>query len=232
MASGSVNTATPGAYTITYNVTDSHGNDAIPVPMTVNVSDVTAPVFAPMADVVMEQIGNSSAIVNYTQPTATDDVDPSVTVNCSPASGSLFTYGLHAVLCNATDLASNVANASFNVTVQDTVAPTATAVSIVSDNANTSFAKVGNTITVSFTTSEPVNMPTATIAGKTATVTNVSGNDYTATYLLTAAEAQGVAAISILLDDVAPTSPSNGTTEVIATMDSTSVTIDTVNPIL
>ena len=228
-----VNTAAPGAYIVTYNVTDTHGNAATTLSRTVNVSDVTAPVISGIpSDIVVEQVGTAAATVTYTNPTANDDVDPSVTVNCSPASGSLFTYGLHAVLCNATDLASNVANASFNVTVQDTIAPTATAVSIVSDNANTSFAKVGNTITVSFTTSEPVNMPTATIAGKTATVTNVSGNNYTATYLVTAAETQGVAAISILLDDVAPTSPSNGTTEVIATMDSTSVTIDTVNPIL
>lgn len=45
-------------------------------------------------------------------------------------------------------------------------------------------------ITVSFTTSEAVNLPTATIAGKTATVTNTGGNDYTAAYTLTATETQ------------------------------------------
>lgn len=222
-----VNTAAPGAYIVTYNVTDTHGNAATTVSRTVNVSDVTAPVISGIpSDIVVEQVGNAAATVNYTNPTANDDVDGSVAVLCSPASGSAFSYGLTAVLCNATDLASNVANASFNVTVQDTIAPTATSVVIVSDNTNTSLAKEGNTITLSFTTSEPVTTPTATIAGKTATVTNVSGNDYTATYTLTAAETQGVAAIAVDLSDIA----GNKATQVIATTDSSSVTIDTVSP--
>ena len=227
ITAGSVNTASPGAYTITYNVTDAHGNAATTVLRTVNVSDVTAPVISGVpSDIVVEQVGNAAATVNYTNPTANDDVDGSVSVLCSPASGSSFSYGLTAVLCNATDLASNVANASFNVTVQDTIAPTATSVAIISDNANTSLAKEGNIITVSFTTSEPVNTPTATIAGKTATVTNTSGNDYTATYTLTAAETQGVASLAIDFTDIA----GNSATQVTATTDSSSVTIDTVSP--
>jgi hypothetical protein len=228
VTSGSVNTAIPNVYTITYNVTDAHRNTATTVSRTVNVSDVTAPVISRVpSDIVIEQVGKAAAIVPYTSPTASDDVDGSVSVICSPASGSSFPYGLRAVLCNATDLASNVANASFNVTIQDTIAPTATSVAIVSDNANTSLAKEGNIITVSFTTSEPVNTPTATIAGKTATVTNTSGNDYTATYTLTAAETQGVASIAIDFTDIA----GNSATQVTATTDSSSVTIDTVQPI-
>lgn len=114
------------------------------------------------------------------------------------------------------------------MTVQDTIAPTATSVVIVSDNANTSLAKEGNIITVSFTTSEPVNTPTATIAGKTATVTNTSGNNYTATYTLTTAETQGVASLAIDFTDVA----GNTATQVTATTDSSSVTIDTIKPVL
>ncbi len=227
VTSGSVNTAAPGVYTISYNVTDSHSNVATTVSRTVNVSDVTAPVISGVpSDIVVEQVGNAAATVSYTNPTANDDVDGSISVLCSPSSGSSFSYGLTAVLCNATDLSSNVANASFNVTVQDTGAPTAASVSIISDNTTPTLAKEGDTITVSFTTSEPVNTPTATIGGKTATVTNVSGNDYTATYTLTAAETQGVVSLTIDFADIA----GNNATQVTATVDSSSVTIDTVTP--
>lgn len=190
---------------------------------------MTAPVISGVpSDIVVEQVGNAAATVNYSNPTANDDVDGSVAVNCSPTSGSAFSYGLTAVLCNATDLASNVANASFNVTVQDTIAPTATSVVIVSNNASTSLAKEGDVITLSFTTSEPVNTPAVTIAGKTATVTNVSGNDYTAIYTLTAAETQGVAAIALDFSDIV----GNSATQITATTDSSSVTIDTIAPMI
>ncbi len=106
----------------------------------------------------------------------------------------------------------------------DKTAPNTVSVSSTSDNADSSYAKTGDTITVSFTTSEPVSTPTATIAGKTATVTNVIGNDYTATHTLTAIETQGVAGIVINFSDVAGNS---GT----YTGDST-VTIDTIAPII
>lgn len=57
ITAGSVNTAAPGAYTITYNVTDSHGNTATTVSRTVNVSDVTAPVISGVpSDIVVEQV--------------------------------------------------------------------------------------------------------------------------------------------------------------------------------
>ncbi len=56
----------------------------------------------------------------------------------------------------------------------------------------------------------------------------MSGNDYTATYTLTAAETQGTAAITIDFTDIV----GNNATQVTATTDSSSVTIDTVAPII
>ena len=41
---GEVNNTVIGEYTITYNVTDSNGNEATEVTRTVNVVDTTAPV--------------------------------------------------------------------------------------------------------------------------------------------------------------------------------------------
>ena len=193
---GAVNQSVPGSYDVTYDVSDAHGNHATIVHRTVNVSDITGPVFSDVpADIIIEQVGKASAQVNYIPPTANDDVDGLVDVVCGATSGSFFSYGITAVTCSAQDLAAapgpNTSYVSFNVTVQDTVAPTATSVSIVSNNAkNTSFAKEGDVITLSFTTSEPVTLPVVTLAGQAATVNNVSGNNYTATYALTATEAQ------------------------------------------
>ncbi len=229
--SSSINQAIPGSYMVRYNATDTHGNAATTVNRVVNVSDVTGPVFSGVPDdIVVEQVGNSSAVVNYTTPTATDDVDGEVSVLCGPLSWALFSYGTTAVLCHAQDSVldpgPNISNTSFNVTVQDTIAPTASNISITSSNSDSTLAKEWDTITLSFTTSESVNLVSATIAGKSATVTNVEGNYYTATYTLTAAETQGIATIAIDFEDVA----GNDATQITATTDETSVTIDTIAP--
>ncbi len=159
------------------------GNAATTVNRIVTVSDVTGPVLSGLTHIVIEQVGNASANVTYTQPTAIDDVDGVVAVSCLPTSGSPFIYGITAVLCNATDVALHVTNGSFNITLQDTILPTASAVSLTSDNTVSTLATVGDTITLTFTTSEAVSTPTVSIAGNSASVSN-TGNDYTATYTL------------------------------------------------
>ena len=74
-------------------------------------------------------------------------------------------------------------------------------ISIASNNGDTSYAKIGNTVTVSFTTSEAVNTPTATIQGNNATVTN-TGNDYSATYQFVGGETNGPVTFSIIYTDL------------------------------
>lgn len=154
-----------------------------------------------------------------------------MTVTCTPNSGTVFPYGVTPVTCSSTDLAGNSSNTTFDVTVEDVIKPTITSSSITSSNINPILAKAGDVITVSFTTSEPVNLPTVTIAGKTATVTNVNApsNDYTATYTVTALlENQGPASIAIDFSDLAPVQ--NSAVQVTAV--SGTVTIDTVLPII
>jgi hypothetical protein len=58
----------------------------------------------------------SGATVSFTA-TATDDVDGSVPVDCSSASGSLFATGTTQVSCSATDAAGNQASGFFQVKV-------------------------------------------------------------------------------------------------------------------
>lgn len=84
--------------------------------------DTTAPVIG-SHDTVTVEAAASNTPVTYTLPTATDDVDGSVVVSCSPVSGALFLVGTTPVLCSASDAAGNIATSTFNVVVQDTTAP-------------------------------------------------------------------------------------------------------------
>ena len=74
-------------------------------------------------------------------------------------------------------------------------------ISIASNNGDTSYAKIGKTVTVSFTTSEAVNTPTATIQGNNTTVTN-TGNEYIATYQFVGGEINGPVTFSIIYTDL------------------------------
>lgn len=87
-------------------------------------ADVTAPVFdVTPPDVVVDATGPAGATVNYTAPTATDNLDGAVPVTCAPLSGSLFPLGSTTVTCWAEDVIGNSAEVSFLVTVEDDNAP-------------------------------------------------------------------------------------------------------------
>ncbi len=90
----------------------------------VMVLDVTPPVISGVDAVTAEATGPSGAAVSYANPTATDLVDGTVPVTCTPASGSTFPLGTTTVRCSASDKAGNTASASFTVKVKDTTPPT------------------------------------------------------------------------------------------------------------
>ncbi len=78
--------------------------------------DTTPPTLILPADITKNAPDATGTTVTYTA-TATDDVDGSVPVSCSPASGSTFSIGKTLVNCSATDQAGNRATGSFNVKV-------------------------------------------------------------------------------------------------------------------
>jgi hypothetical protein len=87
------------------------------------LDDQVAPTLTVPADITTEATGASTA-VSWTA-SATDNVDPSPAINCSPASGSGFPVGPTAVSCTATDGSGNSSSPqSFTVTVNDTTDPT------------------------------------------------------------------------------------------------------------
>jgi hypothetical protein len=102
-----------GITPVNCSVTDSGGLTATGS-FTVMVQDTTPPALNLPGNITVQ--AGKPAIVNYTA-TATDLVDGSVSVNCSPASGSTFTLGTTTVNCSATDAHHNTATGSFTVSV-------------------------------------------------------------------------------------------------------------------
>ena len=115
-----------GSSAITCTASDAAGNPALSTSFNVKVVDTTPPVISGTPASFSKE-GNTlgGAFVSYTLPTASDIVAGTVTVNCTPASGSKFDLGPTTVDCSATD-GTNPASSSFIVTVIDTTPPVLT----------------------------------------------------------------------------------------------------------
>jgi hypothetical protein len=126
--------ATPGVYNLDITLykgsncsSNSSSTFTLANAITVSIPDTTAPVIAFHADENAEATSASGAVVTYTSPNATDNVDATAPAACTPASGTTFALGTTTVTCNKTDAAGNTATpTTFNVIVSDTTAPVIT----------------------------------------------------------------------------------------------------------
>ncbi len=107
---------------VTCGATDAAGNHAA-ITFTITVIDETPPVFDLPSDITVAAVDASGAVVNYAIPTAYDNVDGALAVNCDSPTGILFPLGTTLVTCSAQDTSGNPAAVSFNVTVTDQTAP-------------------------------------------------------------------------------------------------------------
>ena len=108
----------------------------------------------------------------------------------------------------------------------DITAPTLNPVSIASDNANPAYAKVGDLVTLSFTSSEDIQTPTVMIDGVAADTIAGGPTIWTASRDMTGADTEAVVAFTINYDDLA----GNPGLQVTATTDLSSVTFDQTAP--
>ncbi|MEX2142001.1 MAG: HYR domain-containing protein [Pirellulales bacterium] len=146
-----------GTTTVTVTATDTAGN-ASSASFTILVQDTTPPSVTAPQDLTVEATSAAGAVVNFT-PTATDLVS-TPTVVSTPASGSQFTLGTTTVLVTATDAAGNSSQASFDVTVQDTIAPSLTVPGDITVEATTA---AGAVVTFAATATDAVDAaPTIT----------------------------------------------------------------------
>ena len=83
-----------------------------------NIEDLEAPKFNGCQNISEKaQPGVGTAMVAWTDPSATDNSGFVPNVICHPQSGNNFTIGATVVKCNATDNSGNTAQCSFDVTV-------------------------------------------------------------------------------------------------------------------
>ncbi len=197
-SSGAGSAASPRIITRTFRATDSTGNFSEAV-QTITVTDPTAPTLSVPANITVgNDPGSCSAVVNFAV-TASDNCNADgVTVQTSPASGSVFQKGTTTVTATATDWAGNTTTQTFNVTVNDTEAPTISYPSggvtaqLPLNSPATSMAVSytvtaadncpGVTLNVSPASGSVFNVGTTTV---TATATDASGNTTVRTFTVT-----------------------------------------------
>jgi hypothetical protein len=113
-----------GATPVSCTAQDTNGNISDPAGFTITVTDTTPPVLVDLpSSFSVEATGPSGAVATYTAPTATDNADPTPTVNCVPASGGTFPFGGTSVACTARDNSGHQTVGNFTITVADTTAP-------------------------------------------------------------------------------------------------------------
>ncbi|XP_033636709.1 uncharacterized protein LOC117297670 [Asterias rubens] len=120
-----------GSHVVIYNATDSSNNINY-CNFTIQIIDNEPPVFDSCPDLhFFTSVGQPTAYVTYTVPTATDNSGGNVTVNCPSVmfDGEYLPIGLHDVACIAIDQDSPDGLNSicmFNITVQDMESPNIT----------------------------------------------------------------------------------------------------------
>ncbi len=194
-------TAEDGTTTKTYTVT-----------ITRAVADTTPPliVLTGPDTVILTEDGT------YTEQgaTAEDDVDGTVDVTIG-GNVIIETHGTYTVTYNAMDAAGNPATqVTRTVIVQGRLAFSNPLRALTSNGATVdgvTYAKDGDILTLNFVVNQALeNAPTVTIAGQSAVVTKGSGNDYTATYTVVAAEVSDGAAVYDIGAMAAAGNPDNG----------------------
>ncbi|MES2371327.1 MAG: gliding motility-associated C-terminal domain-containing protein [Bacteroidota bacterium] len=235
---------------------DPSGNQGTPVTATTNSSSVkhdkTAPLLSSVTIASSNAISTRAKIGDVVTVTFVSNETlrtPLVRIAGRPAtvtntSGNTWTgsYTMTSADANATvtlqvdflDIAGNAgvsatATTNNSSVVFDKLPPILQTVTIASNNINfPTRAIAGNVVTVSFTATEAILTPTATIAGKPATVVNTSGNNWTASYTLVAADPAGSVAFNILCTDIL----GNVGTAVTTTTNAGIVTHDKTAPLL
>ncbi|TBL71073.1 S-layer homology domain-containing protein [Paenibacillus thalictri] len=141
--------------------------------------------------------------------------------------------GMKTVYMRLIDKAGNELSQVASASILLQTPPSITPVSISSSNGLTGYAKVGDTVTLTFSLSKPTSSAlTATIADQVVTVTSVSYNVYNASYTLTNSDFEGRVRFSIDLGsnptEVSQDSTTDGT-KVIFDKTAPTATVLTIN---
>jgi len=194
------------------STTASDPTNVSPIPVTVTFSEE-------VSDFIVDDI----AVTDGTASNLSTSDNIIYTVNITPDIDYQGVITVNIAANVSWDLAGNYNTIAtgFSITFDQTV-PTLSSVTIVSNNTNSpvgTLAKVGDTITLSFTSNETIQVdPTVTftsggiaVTGVVA-VTNTESNDWTATYEMADGDSEGAVAFAIDFIDLAGNSGTTVTT--------------------
>ncbi|MBM7557071.1 beta strand repeat-containing protein [Halanaerobacter jeridensis] len=234
-----------GSYDVTFAVESSNGGVNSET-TTITVNDVNR---APSIDSITNVSDGSATI--------TEGKELSLAVNATDEDGDDLTYVISGTDADEFSQSGNTftwtppiddysSDNTFDVTLEvsdgtdtttkdvtitvddDTTAPSASVLTITSDNDNSNLAKAGDTITLSLTASEEITTPSATVAGNTATINNAGDSDATTwemNYTVQSGDAEGTVSFSVTAEDAAGNSSTFS-----STTDVSAVEIDTTAP--
>ncbi|MGG2057469.1 S-layer homology domain-containing protein [Lysinibacillus pakistanensis] len=199
-----------GSKTVYMQLRDTAGNISNTFSDTI-VLDTTPPV---ITGVTNNGLYNTDVTISFNEGTAT-------------LNGAVFTSGATVSTSGnytlvVTDSAGNTTTITF---VIDKALPKAVEVKIKSNNLDPTKAKVGDTITLTMKTDKNIQIPTITIAGKTATVTGAATN-WQATYVIANGDLEGKAPFTINFKDL----QGNSATEVTDVTNGSYVIVDGLKP--
>ncbi len=248
-----VSLSADGVYAISFHSTDNAGNtqssdgtqsvnidQTAPSAVAVHIAsnNDNGPTLAKAGDVITVSFTTNEAL--SATPTTTVDGNEAVVSSIGDNSYTA-TYtmtdaqadGAVSFDVNFADVAGNAGSASAttdeSAVTFDKTTPTLGPVHIASNNADTSEAKVGDTVTLSFTAGEPISTPTATINTNPVEVISLGENAYQATYTLGSEDTEGVMTFDIGgFSDAA----GNAGSTVTGTTDESSVTFDRTPPVI
>ncbi len=244
-ATTTISTVTDNIYTIRLAVTDNAGNSAFDeMALTKDTVVPAAPTVAATGpinntnktNIMVSGTGEANASLSY----ILSDLNPThdTTGIGMVASGGAFSVsgvnvsglddGTVVVAVTLTDAAGNIGSAGSTTVDKDTLLPTLSDVTIASNNTDNTLAKMGDTVTVSLTSSEDITVPTVTIAGNAAPVATVDAAHYTASYQMASGDTEGAVAFVINFSDLA----GNTGTTVIAVTSGSDVIFDKTVPIV
>ena len=240
-------TDAPIAFTI--NFSDLAGNAGTQVTATTDASSVRFDEVAPLVTSGTITAGNTARIV-YAEPVISvmgdytglvltpggaravtghsGSTTTTITLNFGGAAASVNAVGTVDIGAGLTDLAGNPITPVVGQALADGQAPSLNPVSIASNNADPTLARVGDTVTLSFTSNENVMTPVVTIDGNAADAVLGGPTVWTATRVMQAGDTDTPIAFTIDFADLV----GNVATQVTATTDASSVTFDEILPSL
>ena len=160
----------------TYLVNGQYKLSPVPIliPITESCSpDAQAPIFANCPANITQATGGTTAVVNWTPPTATDNCTNPATITSSHNPGATFPVGVTTVTYTARDASNNAATCTFTVTISNPCTNDTQAPVFSNCPTNINQTTTGTTAIVTWT------VPTATDICATPTVTSTHNSGAT-----------------------------------------------------